>query len=190
MSQNKAVPVVFSAKIRQLVTLEWWNEPLAGQHTEECTILLRQEDHRIMRELGRDGRLSNVELARRVRMSESACLRRVRALEGEGVIAGYRAVINPAAVGRILSAYVLVNLDQRGATDGKAFLGVIRDDDRVISCAAVTGEYDLILEVSVKDVADLTDLTLDTLLKVPTVRDVVTCLSLRSYKAAGEFVQK
>jgi Lrp/AsnC family transcriptional regulator, leucine-responsive regulatory protein len=153
-------------------------------------ILLRQEDHRIMRELGRDGRLSNVELARRVRMSESACLRRVRALEHEGVITGYRAVINPAAVGRILSAYMLVNLDQRGATDGEAFLGVIRDDDRVMSCAAVTGEYDLILEVSVKDVADLTDLTLDTLLKVPTVRDVVTCLSLRIYKAAGEFVHK
>jgi len=123
-------------------------------------------------------------------MSESACLRRVRALEGEGVIAGYRAVINPAAVGRILSAYMLVNLDQRGAMDGKAFLGVIRDDDRVISCAAVTGEYDLILEVSVKDVGDLTDLTLDRLLKVPTVRDVVTCLSLRIYKAAGEFAHK
>jgi Lrp/AsnC family transcriptional regulator, leucine-responsive regulatory protein len=148
---------------------------------------LRQEDHRIMRELGREGRLSNVELARRVRMSESACLRRVRALEEEGVIEGYRAVINPAAVGRVLSAYMLVNLDQRAATDGKAFLEVIRDDDRVISCAVVTGEYDLILEVSVKDVADLTNLTLDTLLKVPTVRDVVTCLSLRSYKAAGEF---
>jgi Lrp/AsnC family transcriptional regulator, leucine-responsive regulatory protein len=143
-----------------------------------------------MRELGRDGRLSNVELARRVRMSDSACLRRVRALENEGVIAGYRAVINPAAVGRILSAYMLVNLDQRGATDGKAFLTVIRDDDRVISCAAVTGEYDLILEVAVKDVADLTNLTLDTLLKVPTVRDVVTCLSLRIYKASGEFVHK
>jgi len=143
-----------------------------------------------MRELGRDGRLSNVELARRVRMSDSACLRRVRALENEGVIAGYRAVINPAAVGRILSAYMLVNLDQRGATDGKAFLTVIRDDDRVISFAAVTGEYDLILEVAVKDVADLTNLTLDTLLKVPTVRDVVTCLSLRIYKASGEFVHK
>jgi Lrp/AsnC family transcriptional regulator, leucine-responsive regulatory protein len=149
---------------------------------------LRQEDHRILRELARDGRLSNVELARRVRMSESACLRRVRVLEEEGVIAGYRAVVNPVAVGKVLSAYMLVNLDQRGEADGEAFLDVIRDDDRVISCAAVTGAYDLILEVSVKDVADLTDLTLDTLLKLATVRDVVTCLSLRSYKVAGEFV--
>ena len=143
-----------------------------------------------MRELCRDGRLSNVELARRVGMSESACLRRVRALEDDGVIAGYKAVINAAAVGKILSAYMLVNLDLRGATVGKAFLDVIRDDDRVISCAAITGEYDLILEVAVKDVADLTNLTLDTLLTVPTVADVVTCLSLRSYKAAGEFVHK
>lgn len=150
---------------------------------------LRPEDHRILRELGRDGRLSNVELARRVHMSESACLRRVRAMEEGGAIAGYRAVIDPVAVGRNLAAYMLVNLDQRGATDGKTFLDVIRDDDRIIACAAVTGNCDLILEVSVRDVADLTDLTLDTLLKLPTVRDVVTCLSLRTYKSAGEFVQ-
>jgi DNA-binding Lrp family transcriptional regulator len=151
---------------------------------------LRQEDHRILRELSRDGRLSNVELARLVHMSESACLRRVRLLEEGGAIAGYRAVINPVAVGKLLSAYMLVNLDQRGANDGEAFLAVIRNDDRIIACAAVTGDFDLILEVSVNDVADLTDLTLDTLLKLPAVRDVVTCLSLRTYKVAGEFVQK
>jgi Lrp/AsnC family transcriptional regulator, leucine-responsive regulatory protein len=147
---------------------------------------LRAADHRILRELGRDGRLSNVELARRVRMSESACLRRVRALEESGAISGYRATINPLAYGKVLSAYMLVNLDQRGAADANAFLEVLRADDRIITCAAVTGEYDLILEVAVRDVADLTNLTLDTLLKLPTVRDVVTCLSLRTYKTAGE----
>lgn len=151
---------------------------------------LRIADHRILRELARDGRLSNVELARRLRMSESSCLRRVRALEEGGAIAGYRAVINPAALGKVLAAYMLVNLDQRGATDANAFLDVIRDDERIITCAAVTGQYDLILEVSVRDVADLTHLTLDTLLKLPTVRDVVTCLSLRAYKAGGEFARR
>jgi Lrp/AsnC family leucine-responsive transcriptional regulator len=164
--------------------------PMLGKYMEESTIQLRQEDHRILRELSRDGRISNVELARRVHMSESACLRRVRALEEGGAIAGYRAVINPSAVGKVLSAYMLVNLDQRGANDGKAFLEVIRKDDRIIACAAVTGNFDLILEVSVNDVADLTNLTLDTLLKLPTVRDVVTCLSLRTYKAVGELVHK
>jgi Lrp/AsnC family leucine-responsive transcriptional regulator len=143
---------------------------------------LSAPDLRILRELGRDGRLSNVELARRVRMSESACLRRVRALEKMGAITGYRATISPLAFGKGLAAYMLVNLDQRGAADAKAFLDVIRSDERIVTCAAVTGEYDLILEVAVKDVADLTELTLDTLLKLPTVRDVVTCLSLRSYK--------
>jgi Lrp/AsnC family leucine-responsive transcriptional regulator len=117
-------------------------------------------------------------------------LRRVRALEDSGAIAGYRAIVNPVALGRILSAYMLVNLDQRGAADANAFLDVIRGDERIITCAAVTGEYDLILEVSVQDVADLTDLTLDTLLKLPTVRDVVTCLSLRSYKAGGELIRR
>jgi len=111
-------------------------------------------------------------------MPESACLRRVRALEEGGAIAGYRAVIDPAAVGRNLAAYMLVNLDQRGAADGNVFLDVIRGDDRIIACAAVTGDCDLILEVSVMNAADLTHLTLDTLLKLPTVRDVVTCLSL------------
>jgi Lrp/AsnC family transcriptional regulator, leucine-responsive regulatory protein len=147
---------------------------------------LKPSDHRILRELGRDGRLSNVELARRVRMSESACLRRVRALEEMRAITGYRAVIDPAALGKVLSAYMLVNLDQRGAAQTNAFLDAIREDERIITCAAVTGEYDLILEVAVEDVADLTHLTLDTLLKLPTVRDVVTCLSLRTYKSGGE----
>lgn len=146
---------------------------------------LEASDLRILRELRRNGRLSNVELAQRVRMSESACLRRVRALEELGAILGYRATIDPRAFGRDLAAYMLVNLDQRGAADAKAFLDVIRADERIVTCAAVTGEYDLILEVAVKDVADLTDLTLDTLLKLPTVRDVVTCLSLRTYKGAS-----
>jgi Lrp/AsnC family transcriptional regulator, leucine-responsive regulatory protein len=160
--------------------------PKNHKTSEKGAMELRAADHRILRELRRDGRLSNVELARRVRMSESACLRRVRALEESGAISGYRASINPVALGKVLSAYMLVNLDQRGAADAKAFLEVMRADDRIITCSAVTGQYDLILEVAVKDVADLTDLTLDTLLKLPTVRDVVTCLSLRTYKAAGE----
>jgi Lrp/AsnC family transcriptional regulator, leucine-responsive regulatory protein len=161
--------------------------PVHTQKSAETTMALKAADHRILRELRRDGRLSNVELARRVRMSESACLRRVRALEDMGAIAGYRATINPAALGKVLSAYMLVNLDQRGASQTDVFLDAIRDDERIITCAAVTGEYDLILEVSVEDVADLTHLTLDTLLKLPTVRDVVTCLSLRTYKSGGEF---
>jgi Lrp/AsnC family transcriptional regulator, leucine-responsive regulatory protein len=162
--------------------------PFSAKYSEQYAVPLRADDHRILRELARDGRLSNVELARRVRMSESACLRRVRALEESGAIVGYRAMINPSALGRVLTAFMLVNLDQRGASDANAFLDVIRDDERIITCAAVTGEYDLILEVSVKDVADLTNLTLDTLLKLPTVRDVVTCLSLRAYKSGGEFL--
>jgi Lrp/AsnC family transcriptional regulator, leucine-responsive regulatory protein len=161
--------------------------PAATNKSVDSAIELKTADHRILRELRRDGRLSNVELARRVRMSESACLRRVRALEEMGAIAGYHAAINPAALGKVLSAYMLVNLDQRGASQTNVFLDAIRDDERIISCAAVTGEYDLILEVSVEDVADLTHLTLDTLLKLPTVRDVVTCLSLRTYKSEGEF---
>jgi Lrp/AsnC family leucine-responsive transcriptional regulator len=164
--------------------------PSNGKNSEQLAIQLRAADHRILRELGRDGRLSNVELARRVRMSESACLRRVRFLEEAGAIAGYRAVIDPAVLGKTLAAYMLVNLDQRGASDANAFLDVIRDDDRILTCAAVTGEFDLILEVSVEDVADLTNLTLDTLLKLPTVRDVVTCLSLRTYKAGGELIRR
>jgi Lrp/AsnC family transcriptional regulator, leucine-responsive regulatory protein len=160
--------------------------PAKSKNSAKGAIELRSSDHRILRELSRDGRLSNVELARRVRMSESACLRRVRALEDSGAITGYRATINPLAFGKVLSAYMLVNLDQREAADAKAFLDVMGADDRIINCAAVTGQYDLILEVAVKDVADLTDLTLDTLLKLRTVRDVVTCLSLRAYKTGGE----
>ena len=142
-----------------------------------------RNDRLILRELERHGRLSNVELARRVRMSESACSRRVRALQESGAIQGYRAVIDPKAMGRNLVAYLLVNLDQRAATDASAFLDVIRSDDRIAACAAVTGEFDLILQAYVEDVDDLTHLSLETLLRIPTVRDVVTCLCLRIYKS-------
>src|SRR5580692_4551463 len=103
--------------------------PSSSLKSVEAAMSLKASDHRILRELGRDGRLSNVELARRVRMSESACLRRVRALEEMGAITGYRAVVNPAALGKVLSAYMLVNLDQRGASQTDAFLDAIRADE-------------------------------------------------------------
>jgi Lrp/AsnC family leucine-responsive transcriptional regulator len=147
-------------------------------------ISLTALDHRLLRSLAEDGRISNKELAQRLGISESACLRRMHALEREGVITGYRAIIDPKAVGRMLSAYVLVNLDQRGETDAQPFLESIRSDPRIAHCAAITGTHDLILTVQVRDVADLTNLTMDTLLKLPTVRDLTTCLVLREYKVA------
>ncbi len=163
--------------------------PKTGQFRRKAPSSCAPRDHRILKELSRDGRLSNVELARRVRMSESACLRRVRALEDSGAITGYRATVNPLAFGKVLSAYMLGESGSTRRRRREGVLDVMRADERIITCAAVTGEYDLILEVAVKDVTDLTDLTLDTLLKLPTVRDVVTCLSLRTYKTAGEVGQ-
>jgi Lrp/AsnC family leucine-responsive transcriptional regulator len=74
-------------------------------------------DRRILRELQKDGRLSNVELAERVGLSESPCLRRVRNLEKEGVIAGYTALLDRRALGLEMVAYVQVNLDQRSEAD-------------------------------------------------------------------------
>lgn len=142
---------------------------------------LDDADFRILRILEEDGRIRNVDLAARSGMSESNCLRRVKALEAAGVITGYKAVIDPKLAGFNLAAYILVNLDQRAEADAKEVLKAASRDSRVISCEAITGGNDLILHVLVRDMADLSMLTLDNLLKLKSVKDLTTCVVLRSY---------
>lgn len=148
------------------------------------------EDRRILRQLQADGRISNVELAARVGMSESPCLRRTRALEEAGVITGYRAMLDPKKLGFTLSAYVLVNLDQRTETDEEMFFTAVAREPRIIECAALTGPNDLILKVVARDIEDLADLTMHGILRLPSVKDIASCVVLRTIKAdAGLPVQ-
>jgi Lrp/AsnC family leucine-responsive transcriptional regulator len=139
-------------------------------------------DQRILRELQANGRLSNVELARRVGLSESPCLRRVRNLEEQGVIAGYAALLDRRKLGLEMVAYVHVTLDQRSEADTNAFVKAVHDAPWIVECVAVSGTQDYLLKVAAKNIDHYGELTMKNLLRFPGVTDVTSNLVLASIK--------
>jgi Lrp/AsnC family leucine-responsive transcriptional regulator len=143
---------------------------------------LDSTDQRILRELQLEGRLSNVELAERVGLSESPCLRRVRNLEKEGVIVGYAALLDRRKLGLNVVAYVHVNLDQRSEADTSAFVRAVQEAAWIIECVAVSGSNDYLLKVAARNIDHLGELTMKKLLRFPGVIDVTSDLVLASFK--------
>ena len=111
------------------------------------------KDDRILRELTRDGRVSNTELAERVGLSPSACLRRVQELERIGVIKGYRAVLDRDAMGAGFAAYVAVGLSDHSKAAQEAFEKSISRAPQVRECHNITGAIEYLLRVEVADLA-------------------------------------
>ncbi len=132
---------------------------------------LSEADQRIITVLQKEGRLTNVELAGRVGMSPSPCLRRLRQLEAEGVIRGYRALVGKEALGYAVEALVMVTLDQQASKGVEALKRRIRALDQVVTCHAVTGEFDLVLRVVAADLEAYGDFTMSHLLTLPGVKD-------------------
>lgn len=110
-----------------------------------------QKNRQILQELNRNGRISNLDLAEKVGLSASACLRRVQDLERSGVIAGYRAVLNPAALGVGFQAYIGVGLSNHSKKAQEAFERAISMATEVIECHNVTGTVEYILRVECAD---------------------------------------
>jgi len=135
-------------------------------------IRLDRTDRRLLDLLQTDGRLSNVELAEKVALSPSPCLRRVRALEEAGVIRQYVALLDPAKVGLDLLAYVSVKLEKRGKMPIDAFTQAVRGWPEVVACYAMTGEMDYLLRVQVADLEHYSRFVMDALLRQPGVLDV------------------
>jgi Lrp/AsnC family leucine-responsive transcriptional regulator len=120
-------------------------------------------DAKILDALQRDGRLSVVDLAESIGLSPTPCARRIKALESEGAIEGYTAVLNPARV-------------------GLAVLAIVQVMDEVTKCFAMTGSYDFILEVYGKDLDALSNVVLKKLIRVPNVRDMQSSVVLSTIK--------
>ena len=112
-----------------------------------------QFNDKILRELARNGRISNLELADRIGLSPSACLRRVQELERSGVISGYRAVLNPAAMGVGFVAYVTVGLNDHTKASQEAFERSISRSPEVIECHNITGSVEYLLRIEAADLA-------------------------------------
>jgi Lrp/AsnC family leucine-responsive transcriptional regulator len=137
----------------------------------------------LLAELQRDGRLTNTELAERVHLSASACLRRVQRLERDGVIAGYRAEVGPEQVGLGLQAFVRVQLRQHDPATVAAFASFVDGWDEVIACHALTGDMDYLVQVAVRDLEHFSRFLLDRLLAQAGVADVKSSFVLRTVKA-------
>jgi Lrp/AsnC family leucine-responsive transcriptional regulator len=139
-------------------------------------------DLAILALLQREGRLTNAELAERVNLSASACLRRVQRLEAEGVISGYAARVVPNAVGLGLQAFVRIQLTSHGAAAVQTFVERVHGWDDVVACHALTGDMDYLLHVVVEDLEHFSRFLLDHLLNDAGVADVNSSFVLRTVK--------
>ena len=144
---------------------------------------LDRTDLLLLGELQRNGRQTNAELAERVHLSASACLRRVQRLERDGVLAGYRAEVDPEKVGIGLQAFVRVQLTRHDADAVAAFAQRVNAWDEVVACHALTGDMDYLLQVAVRDLEHFSRFLLDRLLNQSGVADVNSSFVLRTVKA-------
>jgi Lrp/AsnC family leucine-responsive transcriptional regulator len=143
---------------------------------------LDRTDLALLGVLQAQGRISNAELAERVNLSASACLRRVQRLEESGVIAGYAALVDPARVGLGLQAFVRVQLAKHDAEAIAGFTERVNDWVEVVACHALTGDMDYLLHVIVQDLDHFSRFLLDRLLNNSGVADVNSSFVLRAVK--------
>lgn len=143
---------------------------------------LDRTDLRMLATLQRQGRITNAELAAQVKLSPSACLRRLQRLETDGVIAGYAAQVDPAAVGLGLSAFVRVQLERHDSASVEHFVEAVTAWSEVVACHALSGDMDYLLHVFVADLDHFSAFLLDKLLNASGVADVNSSVVLRTVK--------
>jgi Lrp/AsnC family transcriptional regulator, leucine-responsive regulatory protein len=143
-------------------------------------------DRAIVQVLQLDGRIANSELAERVNLSESACLRRVRALEQAGLIEGYTAILNQQKAGCPVNVFVNITLDKQDETDLRRFEEAVRKIPEVMECYLMTGDYDYVVRVVVADTADFERVHSKFLTRLPSVARVHSSFALRTVQKSRE----
>ncbi|MFZ9184110.1 MAG: Lrp/AsnC family transcriptional regulator [Hylemonella sp.] len=143
-------------------------------------------DLRILMELQADGSLSNVELAKRVHLSPSPCLARVKALEADGVISRYVALVNAGALGLGLNVFINISLKTQSKEALAEFEQRIAEHDEVMECYLMTGDSDYLIRVAVADMAALEKFILEQLTPIPGVEKIRSSFALKQvrYKTA------
>jgi len=142
-------------------------------------------DRKIVTALQADGRLSNVELADKAGLSPSPCLRRVRRLEQEGYIEGYRAALRRDRVGLGFTAFLGVKINAHANEQALTFEKAVVDMPEVVACHLVTGEADYFLEVVVPDLAAYQRFLVGKLLNLPIVREIRSNIAIQTLKAGA-----
>jgi DNA-binding Lrp family transcriptional regulator len=143
---------------------------------------LDQTDRRILSELQADGRITNVELARKVGISAPPCLRRVRALEDAGFIRGYAALLDDRALGFDVTAFAMVGLHSQAEADLVAFEQRVRGSPIVRDCYMLSGEIDFMLKCVASDLTAFQEFIIHELTAAPNVASVKTSLVIRASK--------
>lgn len=143
---------------------------------------LDEINRRILQTLEEDGRISNTDLAARVGLSPSACLRRVQELERTGWIKGYRAVLDRSRLGAGITVFVMVGLDAHLAKDARAFERAMDAAPQVRECHNITGAVEYLLRVEVADLPAYKHFHADILGVLPQVRSITSHISLGSPK--------
>src|SRR5216683_729806 len=142
-------------------------------------------DRRIVAALQADGRLSNIDLADRIGLSPSPCLRRVKRLERDGYIEAYRAVLRRDRVGLGFSVFVGVKIDGHANQRALGFEKAIAAMPEVVACHLVSGEADYFLEIVVPDLDNYRRFLVDKLLDLPIVREVRSNIAIQTVKAGA-----
>ena len=147
---------------------------------------LDRYDRSILEALQKDGRISNVQLAAAVNLSESACLRRVRALEESGMIDRYVALISQPEAGLSGNVFVHIGLHREEDSELAAFEDAVRNIPEVMECYLMTGEFDYLLRVVVSDMADFERLHKESLTRLPGVARVNSSVAIRTVQKTTE----
>ena len=139
-------------------------------------------DRRLLAELQDEGRVTNVELAQRVGLTAPPCLRRVRALEEEGVIKGYHAELDASKLGFAITVFALVSLKSQAEESLRQFEDHMRGLPEVRECHMLNGEIDFILKIVSKDLQSFQEFLSSKLTPAPNVASVKTSLTIRTAK--------
>ncbi|HEX3515847.1 MAG TPA: Lrp/AsnC family transcriptional regulator [Trebonia sp.] len=142
-------------------------------------------DRAILAHLQRDGRTANVDLADAVGLSPSACLRRVKALEADGIIAGYRAEVSRARAGLGLTVFVGLKVDRHSREMSAQVEEALLAIPAVVSCYLVSGSDDFLVEAAVPDLAGYEKLLLDQVLAIPGVTEARSTFAIRAVLSRG-----
>jgi Lrp/AsnC family leucine-responsive transcriptional regulator len=140
---------------------------------------LDQIDYNILRHLQDDARITNADLAEKVGLSPTPCLRRLRRLEADGVIKGYHAELNREALGMTVTVIILVKLEREDETTLRAFEAAIRKRPEVMECYLVTGKFDYFIRVVIPSLSAYEVFLSETILRMPKVATVESSFTLR-----------
>lgn len=143
---------------------------------------LDKTEQRILAQLQRDGRISNVDLAQAVGLSESPCLRRVRHLEETGLISSYRAVLDQRRLDLQVTAFVQLQLEKHDDEKTEAFLQRVAEEPHIVECHAMSGAYDYLLKVVARNMDHFSEIAMRGILRFPGVKDIESSFSLQTVK--------